>query len=80
MAYNEAVAGTTVPAIGDESNVGEFGAHDGRAGFELFRHSRPAFGTFVADDHDDVLAVRDAAGIEGGVEFVFFVEDLGVRS
>jgi hypothetical protein len=76
MPNDKPVAGATVPAVSNECDIGEFRAHDGCAGFQLLGHARAAFGAFVAHDYDDVFAVRNQAGVEGGVEFVFFVEDL----
>lgn len=78
MSDNKAVTRATVPAISDERNIGKLSAHDGCAGFELLRHAWTALGAFIADDDDDVLAVGDAACVESGIEFVFFVEDLEV--
>lgn len=76
MSDDEAVARTTVPAVSNECDISELSAHDGCAGFELLGHAWPTLGAFVADDDDDVLAVRDAAGVESSVEFVLFIEDL----
>jgi len=69
---------TGVSAVGNQGDVGEFRAHDCSGGFKLLGHAGSALGAFVADHDDDVFAMGDAAGVEGGVEFVFFVEDLWV--
>jgi hypothetical protein len=78
VANDKAVGCAAVPAIRNERDVGELSTHDGCGGFELFGHAWAAFGAFVANDYDDVFAMRNKAGVHGGVEFVFLVEDLGV--
>jgi hypothetical protein len=42
----------------------------------LLGHAWAAFGAFIAHDDDDIFAVRELAGVECGVELMFFVEDL----
>jgi hypothetical protein len=42
----------------------------------LLRHAGTAFGAFVTDYEDDIRSVGNEPYAEGGVEFVFFVEDL----
>jgi hypothetical protein len=76
VADDEPVARTAVPTVGNERDVGETRAHDCSAGFELLGHAWATLGAFVADYDDDVFAVGDEACVEGGVELVFFVEDL----
>lgn len=77
---DEAMTGAAVPSVGDEGDVRQLGAHDGRRGLQLLRHAGPAFRAFVAHNQDEVLAARDLAFVQGAVELGFFVEDARLAS
>ena len=72
---DEAMTRAAVAPIRDERHVGQLGAHERRAGLELFRHSRTPLGTLVAHDQDEVLAALDLAPVQRVVERVLLVED-----